>query len=141
MINLEQIQRLEARVIKAVELIRTLRAENQSLRRTLDSAQSRMEELEKRVDDFKSDQKDIEECILRAMENLNQLEDEIDDREAEASHPEQTDSGEAAGGNEGPRSDEAEPAEPLETTGEAETEQEPEDSGQAGADSGELDIF
>jgi septal ring factor EnvC (AmiA/AmiB activator) len=141
MINLEQIQRLEARVIKAVELIRTLRAENQSLRRTLDSAQSRMEELEKRVDDFKSDQKDIEGCILRALENLNELEDEIDDREAEASHPEQTGSGGGAAGNGGRRGDEAEPAAPLEAAGEVEAEQEPEDSGKAGSDSGELDIF
>jgi len=84
MINLEQIQKLEARVTKAVELIKALKAENQSLRRTLDSTQSRMQELETRVDDFRSDQKDIEECILRALENLNELEDEIGDRQADA---------------------------------------------------------
>lgn len=83
MINLEQIQKLEARVTKAVELIKALKAENQSLRRTLDSAQSRMQELEALVGDFRSDQKDIEECILRALENLNELEDEISDRQAD----------------------------------------------------------
>jgi len=83
MINLEQIQKLEARVTKAVELIKALKAENQSLRRTLDSEQRRMQELEALVGDFKSDQKDIEECILRALENLNELEDEIADRQEE----------------------------------------------------------
>ena len=83
MINLEQIQKLEARVTKAVALIKALKAENQSLRRTLDSAQSRMQELEVLVGDFRSDQKDIEECILRALENLNELEDEISDRQAD----------------------------------------------------------
>ena len=84
MINLEQIQKLEARVTKAVELIKALKAENQSLRRTLDSAQSRVEQLETLVGDFRSDQKDIEECILRALENLNELEDEISDRQDDA---------------------------------------------------------
>jgi chromosome segregation ATPase len=87
MINLEQIQKLEARVTKAVELIKTLKAENQSLRRTLDSAQNRMQELETLVGDFRSDQKDIEECILRALENLNELEDEISDRQVDADKP------------------------------------------------------
>jgi len=90
MINLEQIQKLEARVTKAVEVIKALKAENQSLKRTLDSAQSRMQELEALVGDFKSDQKDIEECILRALENLNELEDEISERQADAGKPEKT---------------------------------------------------
>ena len=89
MINLAQIQKLEARVTKAVELIKALKAENQSLRGTLDSAQSRMQELEALVDDFKGDQKDIEECILRALENLNELEDEISDRQEENSEPDE----------------------------------------------------
>lgn len=83
MINLEQIQKLEARVTKAVQLIKTLKTENQSLRQTLDSTQARMQELEKRVDNFKSDQKDIEQSILRALENLNELEDEINDAQTD----------------------------------------------------------
>ncbi|UCF96411.1 MAG: cell division protein ZapB [Spirochaetaceae bacterium] len=88
MINLEQIQKLEARVTKAVELIKTLKTENHSLRQTLDSAQNRMQELESLVKDFKTDQKDIERSILRALENLNELEDEINDTEATAVSPE-----------------------------------------------------
>ena len=83
MINLEQIQTLETRVNKAVELIKSLKAENQSLRRTLDSAQARMQELEKLVGDFRSDQKDIEDCILRALGNLDELEDEISEQQGQ----------------------------------------------------------
>jgi chromosome segregation ATPase len=79
MINLEQIQKLEARVNKAVQLIKTLKTENQNLRQTLDSAQTRMQELEHRITNFKSDQNDIEQSILRALENLNELEDEINE--------------------------------------------------------------
>ena len=94
MINLEQIQKLEARVTKAVQLIKTLKTENQSLRQTLDSAQTRMQELENRVDNFKSDQKDIEQSILRALENLNELEDEINDSEADTPGGKKTDTDE-----------------------------------------------
>ena len=85
MIDLEQIQKLEARVNKAVQLIKTLKTENESLRQTLDSAQARMQELEDRINNFKSDQKDIEQSILRALENLNELEDEINDSQADKS--------------------------------------------------------
>ena len=92
MINLEQIQKLEARVTKAVQLIKTLKTENQSLRQTLDSAQAQMQELEKRVNNFKSDQKDIEQSILRALENLNELEDEINDSQADKPSGKTTDS-------------------------------------------------
>jgi chromosome segregation ATPase len=92
MINLEQIQKLEARVTRAVELIKTLKTENQNLKKTLDSAQKRMQELENLVADFKNDQKDIESCILRALDNLNELEDEVkeppaDDEETEDNLP------------------------------------------------------
>ena len=91
MINLEQIQKLEARVTKAVQLIKTLKTENQNLRQTLDTAQTRMQELESRINSFKSDQKDIEQSVLRALENLNELEDEINDSKAEPSVPEAAD--------------------------------------------------
>jgi chromosome segregation ATPase len=130
MINLEQIQKLEARVTNAVELIKALKAENQSLRRTLDSAQSRMQELETLVGDFKSDQKDIEECILRALENLNELEDEIGDRQAEAGKPDKDLKEENAELDE-----EADDSLPFEAR---EVEEKPTGGSD---DSGELDIF
>ena len=48
-----------------------------SLRNTLDSAQARMQDLERMVGDLKTDQKEIEAGILRALENLDHLEDEV----------------------------------------------------------------
>lgn len=76
MISLEQIQRLEARINEAVELIRRLRGENESLRRSVDSAQEKVQKLERLVGEFKTDQKEIEACIVRALQNLDRLEDE-----------------------------------------------------------------
>ena len=124
MINLEQIQKLEARVTKAVELIKTLKTENQSLRQTLDSAQNRMQELESLVKDFKTDQKDIERSILRALENLNELEDEINDTEATAVSPESGEGSEELPG-------EAEESLPFEAK----------EAAEESPGSGELDIF
>jgi peptidoglycan hydrolase CwlO-like protein len=80
MISLEQIRLLEARIIKAVELIRSLKDENKTLRRAVNAAQTRMRELEKLVGDFKSDQQEIEQCILRALENLDRLEEEVTEK-------------------------------------------------------------
>jgi peptidoglycan hydrolase CwlO-like protein len=80
MISLEQIRLLETRINKAVELIRSLKDENKTLRRAVNAAQTRMRELEKLVGDFKSDQQEIEQCILRALENLDRLEEEVTDK-------------------------------------------------------------
>jgi len=77
MISLEQIRLLEARIDKAVEMIKRLKAENSSLRSTLDSAQSRMQDLETRVKDLRVDQEEIEQSILRAINSLDELEDEV----------------------------------------------------------------
>jgi chromosome segregation ATPase len=125
MINLEQIQKLESRVTKAVQLIKTLKTENQSLRETLDSAQSRLQELEERITNFKSDQKDIEQSILRALENLNELEDEINDSQAD----------EPAGKTTDTEEDPEEMEDNLPFEAKEAQEKSPEDS------SGELDIF
>ena len=96
-----------------------------NLRQTLDSAQARMQELEDRLNNFKSDQKDIEQSVLRALENLNELEDEINDSQADAS------GGGAAESQEDP--EEPEDHLPFEA-------KEADDQSQANG-SGELDIF
>jgi len=87
MISLEQIRLLEARINKAVELIRSLKDENKTLRRAVNAAQTRMRELEKLVGDFKSDQQEIEQCILRALENLDRLEEEVTDKKGRKEPP------------------------------------------------------
>lgn len=83
MINLDQIRLLESKTIKAIELINVLKEENKALKKTIDTSQARMEELENLVQKFKSDQEEIEQSILRAMKNLEQLEDEITEPETE----------------------------------------------------------
>ena len=75
MISLEQIRLLEQKVTGAVGLIRTLKEENATLRRGLDSAQRRMKELETLVEGFKTDQREIETAIVRTLRNLDDLED------------------------------------------------------------------
>jgi FtsZ-binding cell division protein ZapB len=75
MISLEQIRLLEAKISRAIDLIRVLKEENAALRRGLDSAQKRMKELEGLVDGFKADQKEIESVIIRTLKNLDELEE------------------------------------------------------------------
>jgi hypothetical protein len=75
MISLEQIRLLEAKIARAIDLIRVLKEENGTLRKGLDSAQKRMKELEGLVDGFKSDQKEIENVIIRTLKNLDELEE------------------------------------------------------------------
>lgn len=75
MISLEQIRLLEQKVTSAVELIRRLKEENAALRRGLDSAQRRMQELETLVEGFKTDQREIESAIVRTIASLDELEE------------------------------------------------------------------
>jgi len=77
MITLEQMRLLETKIGKAVEMIRSLKEENKTMRRAVNSAQGRMRELEKLVDNFKSDQQEIEQCVVRALDNLDRLEEEV----------------------------------------------------------------
>lgn len=75
MISLEQIRLLESRITKAVKVIEMLREENGALKRSVDAAQKRMQELEALVSEFKADQEEIEQSLLRAIHNLDRLED------------------------------------------------------------------
>jgi septal ring factor EnvC (AmiA/AmiB activator) len=77
MIGLDQIKLLESKVNKAVEQIRLLKEENKTLKRTVEKSQARMQELDGLVARFKSDQDEIEQGILRALKNLDKLEDEV----------------------------------------------------------------
>jgi chemotaxis protein histidine kinase CheA len=97
MIHLEQIQRLEARINQAIELIHRLKGENESLRQTLDSAQEKVHKLEGLVGEFKTDQKEIEACIVRALQNLDRLEDEVaTEPSQQPEHPSPKDADDAA---------------------------------------------
>jgi hypothetical protein len=87
MIRLDQIKLLESKVNKAVEQIRLLREENKALKRSVEKSQARMQELEGLVGRFKSDQDEIEQGILRALKNLDKLEDEVGSRGSKKDAP------------------------------------------------------
>ena len=75
MISLEQIRSLEERVHTAVTRIRTLAAENATLKQRLQSQEERIAELETLVAAFKRDQDEIEAGIMAALRHLDDLED------------------------------------------------------------------
>jgi chromosome segregation ATPase len=81
MITLEQILLLESKINKAVVVISTLKEENNVLKKTLESSQTRIQELENLVGDFKADQEAIEKGLLNAIAKLDKLEQEVEDSE------------------------------------------------------------
>jgi chromosome segregation ATPase len=105
MITLEQIRRLEQRVQAAVARIATLKNENALLREKLESYEGRILELENSIAAFKRDQSEIEQGIVSALNQLDQLEDDV----LESSQP---------------------PSSPDEMAGEAVTEDETSEGGQ-----------
>jgi DNA repair ATPase RecN len=79
MITVEQIKNLDNKVQAAVNRISTLKGENASLKGKLDEYQKRIGELEVMIERFKKDQQEIEDGILRALEQLDHLEDSDQD--------------------------------------------------------------
>ena len=79
MITIDQIQNLDRKVQSAIALISSLKAENTSLKGKLDMYQKRISELEVLVENFKKDQVEIEQGIVRALAQLDQLEDSLED--------------------------------------------------------------
>ncbi len=77
MLNLDQIKQLEARVSKAIELMQTLKDENDLLKLELHDRQKRIEELENIVLVFRNDQAKIEEGIINALNHLSAFEDTV----------------------------------------------------------------
>ena len=77
MLNLDQIKQLEARVSKAIELMQTLKDENDLLKLELHDSEKRIEELENIVLVFRNDQAKIEEGIINALNHLSAFEDTV----------------------------------------------------------------
>ncbi len=73
MLSLEQIQRLEEKVFRAVELIKALKEENNILKSELETANKKVEELEQIISDYRSNQVEIEEGIVKAIRQLEDL--------------------------------------------------------------------
>jgi len=82
MLSLEQVQLLEARVVKAIEYVQRVNDENAALSSEragllskLEANQKRLDELELLVMRFKEDQGRIEDGILAALDRLSQFEE------------------------------------------------------------------
>jgi chromosome segregation ATPase len=78
MSTLEQVKLLETKVAKAIDYVNRLTGENAMLREKLAGYQTRIDELEVLVTQFKDDQGRIESGILSALDRLNQFEDAIE---------------------------------------------------------------
>ena len=84
MIQLKHIEALDSKVKSALALIAALRTENADLLTKFDSYQTRISELEELIREFKTDQGEIEEGILRALKQLDTLEDAVTEEPQEA---------------------------------------------------------
>jgi FtsZ-binding cell division protein ZapB len=78
MISLEQVKLLETKVAKAIDYVNHLTGENTMLKEKLAGYQTRIDELEVLIKQFKEDQGRIEGGILSALDRLNQFEDAIE---------------------------------------------------------------
>jgi len=95
MVSLQQIKKLENRVLKAVEMINNLRDENVSLRGRLQGYENKILELEEIVEKFKNEQKQIESGIIEAIQKLDVLEDSYNSKVSGEEAKKKTDSSNA----------------------------------------------
>lgn len=79
MISRDQIHRLESKVQKAVEYIDRLKKENERLRGSLAAYETRIDELELRIDEIRADQSEIERGVLSALDQLERVDEQADD--------------------------------------------------------------
>ena len=79
MLTLDKVQLLEERIKKAVNLIRKLRDENASLREELGMLKMHNDELKDFAKSLGNDTKLIETTISNALENLNEVGEEVTD--------------------------------------------------------------
>jgi outer membrane biosynthesis protein TonB len=155
MISLEQVRLLEAKVARVIDYVKKVTEENSRLKEKLDSCQKRVDELEVLVQAFRDDQNRIEDGILAALNQLNQVEDAIGNAPApgpetapppkETTIPKETPALKEAPApkettvppaRKKPESAKPEPTEPVPGP-----EEEKKEAGDSGQDGGELDIF
>lgn len=74
MLNIDQVQLLEGKVEKAVNLIKSLSDDNTSLKKEIEAKDKRISELENLILVFKDDQTKIEQGIISALNKLSAFE-------------------------------------------------------------------
>lgn len=84
MLNLDQVRLLESKVERAVQMIKSLYTEKDSLKKEIELRDKRISELEKLIVAFKDDQSKIEEGIINALNQLSAFEDASYTRKNEA---------------------------------------------------------
>ena len=84
MLNLDQVRLLESKVERAVQMIKSLHTEKDSLKKEIEVKDKRISELEKLIVAFKDDQSKIEEGIINALNQLSAFEDASYTRKNEA---------------------------------------------------------
>ncbi len=77
MLTVEQVRNLDEKVRSALELIDSLKSENNMLKVKLDEYKQRNAHLSSIVDGYKHEQLEIEEGIKDVLRQLDQLEDQI----------------------------------------------------------------
>lgn len=74
MLNIDQVQLLESKVEKAVNLIKSLSDDKNSLKKEIEAKNKRISELENLILVFKDDQTKIEQGIISALNKLSAFE-------------------------------------------------------------------
>lgn len=77
MLNIDQVKLLEGKVEKAVNLIKTLSFDNDSLKKEIEAKNRRISELENLIVAFKDDQTKIEQGIINALNQLSAFENSV----------------------------------------------------------------
>lgn len=77
MLNIDQVRLLENKVERAVNLIKSLSSDNDSLKKEIGAKDKRIAELENLILVFKDDQTKIEQGIVNALAQLSAFEDSI----------------------------------------------------------------
>lgn len=80
MLSVDQIKLLESKVLKAVDSIKELSAENKSLKTELEVRDKRISELENLILAFRDDQSRIEQGILNALNQLSIFEETVNEK-------------------------------------------------------------
>lgn len=77
MIKPEQVRILDQKITAIIEVVAALRKENKTLKKKLSGYEERIEELQGIVNGFKEEQDEIEAGIIRAIDQLQELEKDL----------------------------------------------------------------
>ncbi len=77
MLNIDQVKLLETKVAGAVELIKNLSNEKETLKKEVELRDAKISELEALLANFKEDQTQIEEKVISALNQLSAFEDSV----------------------------------------------------------------